>query len=98
MIKFHPNKSDVYSFGILLWELITRDKLYPELQPIQIAYGVANNNLRPPIPQSMNKKISNIITKCWDEDPSVRPSYQEIIEKLTALQTDISKLPLNFSK
>lgn len=63
--KISSKKSDVYSFGILLWEIMTRSKLYPDLQPIQIAYGVANNNLRPPIPAAMNKKIANLITSCW---------------------------------
>lgn len=62
MIKCLLNKSDVYSFGILLWELLTREKLYPELQPIQIAYGVANTNLRPPMPPNMHKTLANIIT------------------------------------
>ena len=61
--KVSSKKSDVYSFGILLWEILTRGKLYPDLQPIQIAYGVSNNNLRPPIPSSMNKKLSNLIKK-----------------------------------
>ena len=71
--KISSKKSDVYSFGILFWELLTRGKLYPDLQPIQIAYGVANNNLRPPIPKNMNKKSSNLIKRCWNEDPDKRP-------------------------
>jgi serine/threonine protein kinase len=61
--KISSKKSDVYSFGILLWELMTRAKLYPDLQPIQIAYGVANSNLRPEIPPGMNKSIAELIIK-----------------------------------
>jgi len=61
---------------------MTRGKLYPDLQPIQIAYGVTNNNLRPPIPQNMNKKIASLIQKCWQDDPAQRPDYAEITETL----------------
>jgi serine/threonine protein kinase len=32
--KIFTPKSDVYSFGILLWEIVTREELYPELMPI----------------------------------------------------------------
>lgn len=67
---------------------MTRAKLYPDLQPIQIAYGVANNNLRPTIPPAMNKKIANLITKCWTEDPTKRPTYKEAIDKLVTIKNE----------
>ena len=89
MIKYLQNKSDVYSFGILLWELVTRDKLYPDLQPIQIAYGVANTNLRPPIPKNITKSIANLIQMCWSNDPEKRPTYNEIHENLLEIQEEL---------
>ena len=87
--KISSKKSDVYSFGILFWEILTRDKLYPDLQPIQIAYGVANNNLRPPIPKNMNKKAASLMKRCWEEDPDKRPWYKEILERLLEIQNEL---------
>lgn len=68
---------------------MTRGKLYPELQPIQIAYGVANNNLRPPIPVKMDKNLSKLIESCWQEDPTKRPSYSDILNSLNQIKEDL---------
>jgi hypothetical protein len=68
---------------------MTRGKLYPELQPIQIAYGVANNDLRPPIPSKMDKNLSKLIESCWQEDPTKRPSYSDILNSLNQIKEDL---------
>ena len=43
--------SDVYGFGIVLWELATREEVYQGLETTQIIAKVANESLRPPVPQ-----------------------------------------------
>lgn len=87
--KVSSKMSDVFSFGVLLWEILTRGKLYPELQPIQIAYGVANNNLRPPIPSKMDKNLSTLIESCWQEDPIKRPTYSDILNSLNQIKEEL---------
>jgi serine/threonine protein kinase len=36
----YTEKSDVYSFGIMLWEVLTRESLYPGLHPLSVGYKV----------------------------------------------------------
>lgn len=36
----YTEKSDVYSFGIMMWEVLTRENLYPGLHPLSVGYKV----------------------------------------------------------
>jgi len=78
-------KSDVYSFGIVLWELATRDEVYQGLEAIQIIASVANDDLRPEVPEGC--PWGNLMEKCWDRDPDVRPTFKEIVDELTRILT-----------
>lgn len=80
--------SDVYSYGIVLWELATREEVYQGLETTQIIAKVANENLRPPIPQDCPWK--DLMVKCWAEKPSDRLEFSEIVKELNELQ---KKLP-----
>jgi len=80
--------SDVYSYGIILWELETRKKVYAELESTQIIAKVANDNLRPPVPEGC--LWTSMMVKCWDEDPSSRPSFEEIVRELNQIVEDFN--------
>ena len=75
--------SDVYSYGIVLWELATREEVYEGLETTQIIAKVANESLRPPVPLDCPWK--DIMVKCWDESPSNRLEFFEIVEKLNEI-------------
>lgn len=75
--------SDVYSFAIVLWELATREEVYSELETPQIIARVANDNLRPPVPEDC--PWAEIMVKCWDEMPQNRMSFDKICEELTRI-------------
>jgi len=72
--------SDVYSYGIVLWELATREEVYQGLETTQIIAKVANESLRPPVPLDCPWK--DVMVKCWEESPSNRLEFSEIVEKL----------------
>jgi len=59
--KIFSLKSDVYSFGILLWEIMTEQEPYPELQPVQVLFQVINNGLRPDIPKNLDEGMKMLI-------------------------------------
>eukprot|EP00741_Cyanophora_paradoxa_P013645 tig00020704_g13174.t1 len=81
----YGEKADVFSFGICLWEVVSRDLPYAGLNALQIAYGVVEKNLRPPIPASCPPKFAELIKACWDGKPEARPSFADIIAKLEAM-------------
>eukprot|EP00522_Entomoneis_paludosa_P008991 CAMPEP_0172455292 /NCGR_PEP_ID=MMETSP1065-20121228/11993_1 /TAXON_ID=265537 /ORGANISM="Amphiprora paludosa, Strain CCMP125" /LENGTH=1049 /DNA_ID=CAMNT_0013207753 /DNA_START=294 /DNA_END=3443 /DNA_ORIENTATION=- len=75
--------SDVYSYGIVLWELATREEVYRGLETTQIIAKVANENLRPPVPQDCPWK--DLMVQCWAENPKDRLEFTEIVLKLSEL-------------
>jgi serine/threonine protein kinase len=87
----YKKKVDVYSFGIIMHEV------FFELLPYQsnsdqfdniVALGTSVvNGLRPDIPQiqglgNAEKRYLKLMQKCWSEDPSERPDFEEIYAQM----------------
>ena len=79
---YYNEKVDVYSFAILLWELLTGDMPYAKLNPSTITIGVTQGTLRPPIPEGAPPKVVELIQKCWNQEPTRRPSISRVVSNL----------------
>jgi mitogen-activated protein kinase kinase kinase 7 len=82
----YTEKCDVYSFGIIVWEVTARKKPFDSIGPgaFRIMWAVHQGE-RPPMVQKMPPAIENMMTRCWDKEPTVRPSFTEIIEFMELL-------------
>lgn len=83
----YTEKCDVFSFGIILWEMVSRRKPYEDMSgfnAFRIMWAV-HNGTRPPLIADIPKPIEDLMTSCWDKEPSKRPSFTRIVHILQHL-------------
>ncbi|KAG2681262.1 hypothetical protein I3760_11G136300 [Carya illinoinensis] len=78
-------KSDVFSYGVILWELMTESIPWNNLNALQVVGVVGFMDRRLDLPQGLDPQIEYIIQDCWQRDPEQRPSFEDVIQRMTAL-------------
>ncbi|XP_033135699.1 serine/threonine-protein kinase STY8 isoform X2 [Brassica rapa] len=91
--KPYSHKADVFSYAIVLWELLTGDIPYAFLTPLQAAVGVVQKGLRPKIPKKTHPRVKGLLERCWQQEPKERPDFEEIIEMLQQIMTEVNVVP-----
>ncbi|XP_073101059.1 uncharacterized protein [Elaeis guineensis] len=79
-------KSDVYSYGVILWELVTEKIPWDNLNSMQVIGAVGFMNQRLELPKDLDSQWGSIIESCWQSEPRLRPSFQELVERFKDLQ------------
>ncbi|XP_021506293.1 mitogen-activated protein kinase kinase kinase 10 isoform X1 [Meriones unguiculatus] len=94
-LSLFSKSSDVWSFGVLLWELLTGEVPYREIDALAVAYGVAMNKLTLPIPSTCPEPFARLLEECWDPEPHGRPDFGSILRQLEAIeQSALFQMPL----
>ncbi|XP_071685810.1 probable serine/threonine-protein kinase SIS8 isoform X2 [Rutidosis leptorrhynchoides] len=83
-------KCDVYSFGVILWELCTLQQPWGGMNPMQVVGAVGFQHRRLEVPDDVDPAIADIITRCWQTDPRLRPTFADIMAALKPLQKPIT--------
>ncbi|XP_071782213.2 tyrosine-protein kinase receptor TYRO3 [Centroberyx gerrardi] len=90
--SIYTTKSDVWSFGVTMWEIVSRGRTpYP---------GVHNHELlelllsgyRLKQPEDCDSKLYGIMRSCWDKEPSCRPGFRELGDRLKGFLLELPVL------
>ena len=79
----YSNKVDVYAYGVMIYELLTGQLAFEELQSmIQLIQAVCSGT-RPSFKDvNLPENFQNLIKRCWDNNPDLRPTFREIQHEL----------------
>ncbi|VDK41934.1 unnamed protein product [Anisakis simplex] len=94
IIKKEPssNKVDIWSFGVVLWELLTQEAPYKDVDSMAIIWGVGSNNLSLPIPNTAPDGMKLLLKQCWSIKPRNRPSFMHILTHIAVFKSEIADI------
>ncbi|GMI98442.1 hypothetical protein like AT5G41730 [Hibiscus trionum] len=92
-LKF-TEKADVYSFGMICFQLLTGKVPFEDghLQGDKMGRNIRAGE-RPLFPFKPPKPITNLIKKCWHDDPAQRPSFASICRILRYVKRSLLMNP-----
>lgn len=89
MNKEYDEKADVYSFGIVLWEILTGEDPWGDIESlVDLVDAVCLEHRRPPLPKDIPQSLRDLINACWHPETDKRPSFEEIIPRFDDIIID----------
>lgn len=91
IIRSEPynDKVDIWSYGVVLWELLTCEIPYKDVDSSAIIWGVGSNSLNLPIPSSCPDGFRILVKQCWSAKPRNRPSFKHILMHLEIASLEV---------
>ncbi|CAF1109760.1 unnamed protein product [Rotaria sordida] len=82
-----------FSLGVVFWELATGCVPYEELDEATISQGVKAGE-RLEIPNDVPPTFASIISNAWSQEPSKRPTAQQLIEQIITISPATKETPV----
>ncbi|CAB1329409.1 unnamed protein product, partial [Coregonus sp. 'balchen'] len=86
-------KVDIWSFGVVLWEMLTGEVPYKDVDSSAIIWGVGNNSLNLPIPESCPDGFKILLRQCWHA-LDIREHYERKLERTNNLYMELNAVML----
>ena len=89
----YGSEADVFSYGMLLLEMVTFAVPYACHTATMAAVSYVHGK-RPPIPDASPTWFAEVIERCWQQDPSARPTFLELVDQLDRLKRPRCQTPM----
>jgi serine/threonine protein kinase len=86
---------DIYSFAMIFYYLLAGRPPWDQLSGLKAVIKAAMEADRPVVERSWDIQLSNMMQRCWDENPSARPSFAVIVKELHEYSKNALKLDLD---
>ncbi|XP_064102514.1 tyrosine-protein kinase TXK-like isoform X4 [Macrobrachium nipponense] len=74
------SKSDVWAYGVLMWEVFSCGKMpYGKAKNTEVVEMVVQKGCVLDKPRFCPDNVYNVMRKCWDRTPEMRPAFSDII-------------------
>lgn len=81
-------KCDLYSYGMIIFELFAHEIPYADLDDdIEVLMGVTGGK-RPLIPPTLPSYLHDLLRRCWEEDPHLRPTFNDFVNKIVLTKSE----------
>lgn len=94
--------ADVYSFAMVFWQIMANEPPFDSYSCKLHEDRVVNKGYRPVCGKNWPNEWSNLMKKCWNQNPKKRPSFEEIsqelsteLDKFNDLESDIDRLDIS---
>ena len=89
-------RCDVYSFAVMMWQLVSREEPFNNVEAVQAAELTALEGKRPPMPPLIPEQVKSIIETNWDDDPMKRWDFGQISQEIQSLRDSLSADDLEY--
>jgi serine/threonine protein kinase len=72
--------SDMWSFGLIMFKIVSGKPLFPDDTPMAKLVRLAAGTQRPTVPKSASPGLCEVISRCWEADPTKRPTVWDVCE------------------
>ncbi|KAF8346422.1 kinase-like domain-containing protein [Amanita rubescens] len=77
--------TDIFAFAMTVIEIFTGDVPFTSRRSDMAVARMISEGRRPDVPEEINNHqwFSELLQRCWNEDPAVRPTASQVVDALT---------------
>ncbi|XP_023161432.1 mitogen-activated protein kinase kinase kinase 7 [Drosophila hydei] len=84
----YTEKCDIFSWAIVLWEMLSRQQPFKDIDNAYTIQWKIYKGERPPLLDNCPKNIEQLMTACWKTTPEDRPSMNYIVGVMNEIIKD----------